>query len=52
MAILIATPGSATALSALPSAAHELITAARRSLTEAIVASTAADRYAAAHLAA
>jgi len=52
MAILVATPRSATALSALPSAAHELITAARRSLTEAIVASTAADRYAAAHLAA
>ena len=52
MAILVATPRSATALSALPSAAHELIAAARRSLTEAIVASTAADRYAAAHLAA
>jgi hypothetical protein len=52
MTTLIATPYSATALHALPSATHELIAAARRSLTEAVVASSAADRYAAAHLAA
>lgn len=37
---------------ALPAATYELISASRRSLTEAMVAGTAADRYAAAHLAA
>ena len=37
---------------ALPAATYELISASRRSLTEAMVAGCAADRYAAAHLAA
>ena len=52
MSTLIATPTSVTALYALPSATQELIAAARHSLTEAVIASSAADRYAAAHLAA
>ncbi|MFA7324091.1 MAG: SAV_6107 family HEPN domain-containing protein [Candidatus Nanopelagicales bacterium] len=52
MTTLMATPRSATALSTLPTATHELIAAARHSLTEALVATAAADRYAAAHLAA
>ena len=38
--------------SALPAATFELLAASRRSLTEAMVADSAADRYAAAHLAA
>ncbi|MDO9486344.1 MAG: SAV_6107 family HEPN domain-containing protein [Actinomycetota bacterium] len=37
---------------ALPPATYELIAASRRSLTEAMVAGCATDRYAAAHLAA
>lgn len=37
---------------ALPAATYELIAASRHSLTEAMVAGSAADRYAAAHLAA
>ena len=52
MSTLIATPTSVTALYALPSATQELIAAARHSLTEAVIASSAADRYASAHLAA
>ena len=37
---------------ALPPATYELLASSRRSLTEAMVAGSAADRYAAAHLAA
>ncbi len=37
---------------AVPPAAHDLIAASRRSLSEAIVATTPAERYACAHLAA
>ena len=37
---------------ALPTATYELLAASRRSLTQAMVAGCAADRYAAAHLAA
>lgn len=52
MATLVATPRSTTALSALPTATHELVAAARHSLTQALMAAAPADRYAAAHLAA
>ena len=44
---------SASAFGApLPAAAHDLVASARRSLTEAVIASTPCERYAAAHLAA
>ena len=36
----------------LPTAARDLVASARRSLTEAVIASTPCERYAAAHLAA
>ena len=36
----------------IPSAAHDLVAAARRSLTEALVATSPAERYACAHLSA
>ena len=45
-------PALAHAASAVPVAACELMTSARRSLTEATLATTAHERYAAAHLSA
>lgn len=46
------TPMRATAPSTVPSAARDLIAGAQRSLAEAIVAPTPAERYACAHLSA
>ena len=46
-----ASPGS-PARTPLPAAARDLVASARRSLTEAVIASTPCERYAAAHLAA
>lgn len=47
-----AVPPVSTTMPPIPSAARDLVAASRRSLTEAVVATTPAERYACAHLSA
>lgn len=50
MSVVRARSSVSSSLSPLPRSAEELVASARRSLTEASIASTAHERYAAAHL--